>query len=61
LATFRLLPTPEDLREVFLAPDERRRLRTQCFEPADNTAFADDAPAELRFGKACQRLGPELI
>ena len=61
LASFRLLPAPQQQVELLVAPDERRRLRAQRLEAAQDAAFADHAPGALRLGKTGERLRPEIL
>ena len=61
LAGLRLLPAPQQQIELLVAPDERRRLRAQRLEAAQDAAFADHAPGALRLGKAGERLRPEIL
>jgi hypothetical protein len=58
----RPLPAAQQQLYFLLAPDKRRQGRAaQCLEPADDSAFADDAPRALGFGKAGERLRPEIV
>src|SRR5215469_16973960 len=56
LAGFRLLPAPQQQVELFIAPDEWRRLRAQRLEAAQDAAFAKHTPGVLQLGKPGERL-----
>ena len=60
-AGLRLLPAPQQQIELFLAPDQARRLRAQRLKATQNAALADDAPGALRLGKAGEGLRPEIL
>ena len=61
LAGFRLLPAPQQQIELFVATEERRRLRAQRLETAEDAAFSDNAPGALRFGKSGKLLRSEIL
>src|SRR5215831_12693505 len=61
VAGFRLPPAPQQELELFVAPDERRHLRAQCLEAAQDAAFADDPPHALPFCKPGEWLRPEIL
>src|SRR5687767_14128301 len=60
-AGFRLLPAPQQQIELFVAAEERRRLRPQSLEAAQHPTFADHAPGALRCGEAGERPRPEIL
>ena len=55
------LTAPQQQLDLLLPPDERCCLRSQGFEPAQNAAFANDAPRALRPGKTSEGLRSEII
>src|SRR5262245_4812481 len=61
LAGFRLLPAPQQQIELFVATEQRRRLRAQRLEPAEDVAFPDNAPGALGFAKAGKLLRSEIL
>jgi hypothetical protein len=56
----RLLPSADKQFDFLIAPDEQRRLGTQCREAAQNLALANDPSGRLRLGKPGERLRPEI-
>ena len=46
--------------DFLITTDERRGPRAQCLEAAQHPALADNPPRRLRFGKAGERLRPEI-
>ena len=61
LPGLRLAPAPQHQVDLFVTPDERRRLRAQCLETADDAAFALYAPGTLRLAKTGESLWTEIL
>src|SRR5215469_18876124 len=60
-AGFCLLPAPQQKVELFVAPDEWRRLRPQCLEAAQDAAFADHSPDVRWLVKPGEPLEAEIL
>src|SRR5262245_31935064 len=56
-----LPPAALEQVEFLVAADQRRRLRAQCLEAADDAAFADHLPGMRPLGEAGERLRPEAF
>src|SRR5215472_11411674 len=61
LTAFRLLPAAQQQVELFVAPDQRCGLRTQCFKAADDATVPDHAPGALRLGKTGEWLRSKIF
>ena len=60
LAGFRLAPAAQQKLDLLIPTDQRRRRRTQRFEPACDTALGQDFPGLGRSGKPLELLRPEI-
>src|SRR5215472_6572977 len=61
LAGLGLPPAAQEQVAFLVAADERRRLRAQRLEAADDAAFADHLPGARRPDEAGERLRPEVL